>query len=193
MSSDLQPSEKIIVTGAALRFAEAIAPITRLDAEAPEEARAVAVRGAVYRVQRRLRQVASDSSETEVMIRVEALAAPKPEDELVAVLAELGGDPDRVELSWPEARFVLLPETPLTDEALKELGLAINEAFDRVFPFSCTARNASVKLIAARHLNVVAKLASLDDVRLMKALLNEVTEDFVTAATSMSRKGVFRS
>ncbi len=98
-----------------------------------------------------------------------------------------------MELSWPEARFVLLPETPLTDEALKELGLAINEAFDRVFPFSCTARNASVKLIAARHLNVVAKLASLDDVRLMKALLNEVTEDFVTAATSMSRKGVFRS
>jgi hypothetical protein len=91
MSSDLQPSEKIIVTGAALRFAEAIAPITRLDAEAPEEARAVAVRGAVYRVQRRLRPVASDSSETEIMIRVEALAVPKPEEELMAVLAELGG------------------------------------------------------------------------------------------------------
>ncbi len=99
-----------------------------------------------------------------------------------------------MELSWPEARFVLLPETPLTDEALKELGLAINEVFGRAFPFSCTAPDASVKsFAAARHLSVVAKLAGLDDVRLVEALLNEVTEDFVTAATSMSRKGVFRS
>ena len=160
----------------------------RLEAEGagPEKARRpVVIRGAVYRVRHTGAEL-PDAPATHV--KVGALVEPKPEEEMKAVLAELGGDSTRAELFLPMAQFTLFPDKRMSTIAMCEVSEALEQVFASVFTSASVPDWYSITTVKAadNRLHIIARV-DLDDVRVLEALLNEKAQALLSDPATSGR------
>ena len=168
--------EPVLVAAAPLRFSSARAPLleTLSRLEAKETHRPVIIREAVYRVQYVYGTELPGSPATHVEVR--ALVEPKPEEEIKAVLAELGGEPSRAELLLPTARFTLFPDKRMAGDAMRDVEASLVRLFASVFTSAppvpawyCMTTDIEEESCGLR----ITARVSLDDLRVLEVLLNE--------------------
>lgn len=183
--------EPVLVAAAPLRFSSARAPLLKVLSrlEAKETHRPVIIREAVYRVQYIYDTELPGSPATHVEVR--ALVEPKPEGEIKAVLAELGGEPSRVELLLPTARFTLFPDKRMMGEAMRDdVEASLIKLFASVFTSAppvpawyCMTTDIEEE---SRGLRITARV-SLDDLRVLEVLLNEKARAILSDPLACSR------
>ena len=178
--------EIVTLTVSPLRFSMARAPLLP-ESDLAEMSGTMAIQGAVYRVNYYSGTECTGAPAPHV--EVKALVAPKREEEIKAVLTELGGNSGSAKLYLPEVRVALFPNKQMQSAFyIAGLSRAVEAAFKSTFPRGGLYTVTPTEVEGLIY--VAATLKTIGEVDIALTLFDEVAREFIW--TSGEYGGPFR-